>query len=163
MPGERKPRLFLESRFELWHPDLSPDGRWMAYVSHESGMPEVYVQPYPSPGEKTRISTAGGFDPLWTANGRELLYRAFTVDGAQRFFSTAIRSVSPFRADTPRLLFEAKASSFDTTAPDRSWDVSADGQRFLLVKPVAPTDKPVTVMRVVLNWTEELKRLVPAK
>ena len=74
----RKPRLFLESRFNLSHPEFSPDGRWMAYVSNESGTPEVYVQPYPGPGEKTRISTAGGFEPIWTANGRELLYRSGT-------------------------------------------------------------------------------------
>ena len=163
MEGEHKPRLFLESRFELWHPDLSPDGRWMAYVSHESGNPEVYVQPYPGPGEKTRISTAWGFDPLWTANGRELLYRAFTMDGRQLVFSTAIRSLSPFRTDAPRLLFETKPGEYDATAPERSWDVSADGQRFLLVRPSASTDKPVTAIHVVMNWADELKRLVPSK
>jgi hypothetical protein len=71
--------------------------------------------------------------------------------------------VSPFRVDTPRLLFKVKAGEYDSTSPDRSWDVSADGQRFLVSRSVESTDKPVTVMHVVLNWAEELKRLVPTK
>ena len=116
MEGERKPRLFLESRFNLTHPEFSPDGRWMAYVSNESGNREVYVQPYPGPGEKIRISTAGGTEPVWTANGRELLYRPRT---RIRFFPTPIRSLSPFLAGTPRLLFELKAGEyrFDDARP----------------------------------------------
>jgi eukaryotic-like serine/threonine-protein kinase len=162
MDGERKPRLFLESRFELWHSVLSPDGHWMAYISNESGTYELYVRPYPGPGEKIRISTAGGFEPIWTADGRELLYRTGTSESHQ-FVSAAIRSLSPFHADPPRLLFESKPGEYDSTAPERSWDVSADGQRFLLLRPTASTDKPVTVMHVVLNWAEELKRLAPAR
>ena len=161
MQGERKPHLFIESRFQLWHPDLSPDGRWMAYVSNETGPYEVYVQPYPGPGEKVRISVAGGIDPIWSANGRELLYRSFTSDGQQLFFSTAVSSLAPFRTAPPRMMFQAKMGEYDTTAPERSWDVSADGKRFLLVKPSPSTDKPVSTIQVVLNWTEELKRLVP--
>ncbi len=121
-----KPRLFLESRFEIWHPDLSPDGRWMAYVSFESGTPEVYVQTYPDPGEKIRISTAAGFDPLWTKGGRELLFRSISggAAGNQHVLSSTIRSLAPFRADAPRLLFESKFGEYDSTAPERSWDVS---------------------------------------
>jgi Tol biopolymer transport system component len=163
MHGERKPQLFIESRFELWHPDLSPDGRWMAYVSNESGTPEVYVQPYPGPGEKIRISPAGGMDPIWSAKGRELLYRGFAPDGQQLFFSAGVSSLAPFRTDPPKLMFQAKAFEYDTTVPERSWDVSADGKRFLLVKPGPLTDKPVTAMHVVLNWAEELTRLAQAK
>jgi hypothetical protein len=95
-------------------------------------------------------------------NGRELLYRAFTPS-SQRFFSAAVRSVSPFQVDAPRLLFEAKAGDYESTLPDRSWDVTADGQRFLLLRPTESPDKPVTVLHVVLNWAEELTRLVPTK
>lgn len=156
-----KPRLFIESRFTLWYPELSPDGQLMAYMSNESGTSEVYVQPYPGPGEKTRISTAGGIEPIWSANGRELFYRSMTLE-RQEFFSAAIRSTSPFRVDTPRLMFAARAGEYDSTVPQRSWDVAADGKRFLLSKPANATDKPVTEMHVVLNWAEELKRLVPA-
>jgi len=165
MEGDRKPRLFLESRFNLTYPEFSPDGHWMAYVSNESGANEVYVQPYPGPGEKIRISTDGGTQPIWNANGRELLYTGPTRSGQgfKGFFSAAIRFPSPFRADMPRLLFEAKANEYGGTTPVRGWDVSADGQRFLHARRVESTDKPVTVMHVVQNWTEELKRLVPTK
>ena len=163
MEGERTPRLFLESRFDLWHPDLSPDGRWMAYASNESGMHEVYVQPYPGPGEKIRISTAGGFDPIWAPDGRELFYRTFKPDRTQLYQSVAVRSVSPFRADSPRLMFEAKPNEYDLTAPERSWDVTSDGKRFLLTKPAPTTDKPVTALHVALNWTEELRQRVAAE
>jgi len=158
MEGERTPRLFLESRFLLTHAELSPDGRWMAYVSTESGNSEVYVQPSQGPGDKTRISTTGGTEPIWSPTGRELLYQSGTFE-SQQFFSAAIRSVSPFSADPPRLLFEAKAGTYDSTSPIRSWSVSADAQRFLLER-FEFTDKPVTSMHVVLNWTDELTRLV---
>jgi len=160
--GDKKPRLFLESRFLLWHPALSSDGRWVAYVSNESGGQEVYVQPYPGPGEKIRVSTAGGSEPIWTQDGREILYRNNRPDG-QQFLSATIVSLSPFRTVTPRVLFKAGPGEYDSTVPARAWDVTADGQRFLLLKNVATGDKPVSVMHVVLNWAEELQRLVPAK
>ena len=117
---------------------------------------------YPGPGEKTRVSTNGGLEPIWTSSGRELLYRGYSGEG-QQFFSVAIHSLSPFRADAPRLMFETKRDEYDSTVPIRSWDSSSDGQRFLLARHIGSTDKPVTTMHVVLNWTEELKRLVPAK
>ena len=160
MEGDRKPWLFLESRFTLKYPEFSPDGRWMAYVSDESGADEVYVQPYPGPGEKIRISTEGGSAPIWTKDGTELLFRDRDRQGG-RFFSAAIHSLSPFRADAPRLLFKTKNEDYNGGAPIRGWDVSADGRRFLLVRPLESTDKPVTVLQVAQNWFEELKRLVP--
>jgi serine/threonine protein kinase/Tol biopolymer transport system component len=160
--GEAKPTLFLESRFGLGYPEFSPDGRLMAYVSNESGSGEVYVQPHPGPGEKVRISTNGGTEPLWSPNGRELFYRSSAAD-RQQFFTAAVTSVSPFRVDTPRLLFETKAFEYDSTGPIRSWEVSPDGQRFLLLRFAPSTDKPVTSFHVVLNWIEELKRRAPAR
>ncbi|HWW83442.1 MAG TPA: hypothetical protein VNZ26_07560, partial [Vicinamibacterales bacterium] len=164
MEGERKPRLFLESRFSLSHAEFSPDGRLMAYVSAESGNPEVYVQSYPDPGERTQVSAAGGFEPIWSSNGRELFYRNNNTTGTQQYFSAAIRSLSPFRVDAPRLLFEARLGhTYLSTGPMRSWDVSPDGTRFFLGRVRESTDKPVTTMQVVLNWGEELKRLVPSK
>jgi Tol biopolymer transport system component len=160
MDGDRTPRLFLESRFILEYPEFSPDGHWMAYVSDESGITEVFVQPYPGPGEKIRISTSGGVQPIWTADGRELLYRARTPD-TQQMFSVAIHSLSPFRADAPRLLFEAGISDYGSAAPIRGWDISADRQRFLFMGSIRSMPKPVTAIHVVQNWAEELKRLVP--
>ena len=146
------------------HPEFSPDGRWIAYVSNESGAQEVYVKPYPGPGEKIRISTDGGSQPIWTANGTELLYTGGTgINNEERFFSVAIRSLSPFRTDAPRLLFEAGPGEYEGTIPVRGWDVSADGQRFLLRRPIGSADPPVTRIHVVQNWFEELKRRVPTK
>jgi serine/threonine-protein kinase len=72
MQGDATPTQFFESRFALMHPEISPDGRFIAYASSESGNQEVYVQPYPGPGEKVRVSTNGGAEPLWSPNGREL-------------------------------------------------------------------------------------------
>jgi Tol biopolymer transport system component len=157
MDGDRRPRVFVESAFALWHPEFSPDGRFLAYISNESGTYEVYVQPYPGPGEKVRVSTARGSEPIWTADGRELLYRSGTQERDQ-VLSAAIRSTSPFRVDLPRVLFDVPQGQYDSTAPGRAWDISADGQRFLLQQVVPPTDEPVTALHVVLNWTEELKR-----
>jgi eukaryotic-like serine/threonine-protein kinase len=160
-PAARKPSLLFESRFAMTHADFSPDGRWIAYQSNESGTPEVYVQAASGSGEKIRISTAMGFEPIWTANGREILFRSGPY--TQQFLSATVPSLSPFHADAPRLLFEAKPAEFDSTTPTRAWDASADGQRFIALRAIESTDRAVTALHVVLNWTDELKRRVPAK
>jgi dipeptidyl aminopeptidase/acylaminoacyl peptidase len=162
MQGDTKATPFLESRFSLTYPEFSPDGRFIAYVSGESGTQEVYVQPYPGPGEKVRVSASGGAEPLWSPTGRELFFRAQTPD-RQQFLSAAVTSVSPFRVDTPHVLFENKTFEYDQTVPIRSWNISPDGQRFLLLRFAPSTDKPVTSMSLVLNWTEELKRRAPTR
>ena len=117
---------------------------------------------FPGPGEKIQISTQFGSEPIWTTNGRELLYRGGTPT-TMPVFSAAIESSSPFRAGVPRVVFEAANGLYDRTGPMGAWDATADGQRFLLVKVDESFNKPVTTMHVVLNWAEELKRLVPAK
>jgi serine/threonine-protein kinase len=159
----RTPTKFLEPGVTLSDPEFSPDGTWMAYVSNESGQPEVYVQPYPGPGEKIRISTDVGYEPIWIRSGREIVYRSSTRGGERHFYAVAIHSLSPFRFDPPRLLFTTRPGEFDSTSPIRGWDATADGQRFLMNKPIPSPDKPVTEMHVVLNWTDELMRRVPTK
>jgi serine/threonine-protein kinase len=157
------PKLFLESPFFLSHPEFSPDGRWMAYVSNESGGREVYVQPYPGPGEKVRVSTdstEGGTEPVWAPDGSELFYRGFGPDGG--VFTAAVRSRSPFRVDPPRLVVKMNTGEYDSTTPVRSWNVSPDGRRFLASR-FERTGEPVTTLHVVLNWGEELRRSVPVK
>ena len=93
----RTPSLFLESRDVMWFPELSPDGHWMAYVSVESGRSEVYAVPYPGPGAKVQISTAYGSEPIWTARGRELLFRAATPTTMPTMSVTIDGSTSPLR------------------------------------------------------------------
>jgi serine/threonine-protein kinase len=152
--GEGMPEPFETSKFVESEPAFSPDGRWLAYVSDESGRLEVYVRPYPGPGEKYPISTAGGSEPVWAHNGRELFFRngdqMMVVDiGAGRSFTTS----------RPRLLF---TGDFARTQNRMSYDVSPDGQSFVMLNS-GEEDRAATQITVVMNWQEELKRLVPTK
>jgi hypothetical protein len=121
------------------------------------------VRPFAGTGERVRVSPGAGIDPLWTADGRELLYWSFARDGSkvkQRLFSVAIRSLAPFRFDSPRLVFDT-TEPYAHSSPDRSWAISPDGQRFLLQSFAGlAEDSPVTILQVVLNWGDELKQLV---
>jgi serine/threonine-protein kinase len=134
-------------------PRFSPDGRWLAYVSDESGRPEVYVQPFPGPGGKRQVSIDGGTEPMWNPKGGELFYRL-----GRRFIAVPVSLQPTFAAGKPITLFEADyaASEFPLTSP--GYDVSPDGQRFLVAKDVEP---PPTQINVVVNWIEEVKRRVP--
>ena len=136
-------------------PRFSPDRRWLAYVSDESGRPEVYVQSFPGPGGRWLISSDGGTEPVWNRNGRELFYRI-----GRRFMAVPIDPAQNFSAGNPTVLFEGDyvASNFPLTSP--GYDVSPDGQRFLVVKEIEPA-ATATEINVVVNWTEELKRRVP--
>jgi hypothetical protein len=148
----------VQGRYHEYHPALSPDGRWLAYVSEESGQPEVYVQPFPALDSRWQVSTGGGRAPVWSGNGRELFYQQGMEPTSSRLFAVGISTVSGFRADAPRLLFAGPYRS-----PERygqSYDVTADGQRFLMVKVEPPPPPPE--IHLVLNWFEELASKAPA-
>jgi serine/threonine-protein kinase len=149
--------VVVESSSVLLWPEFSPDGHWIAYMSEESGAPQVYVRPYPGSGEKYQVSTEQGFEPFWMPNGRELLYRD---RDREKFFSVTITSWNPFRAEAPRLFFKGK--KYGRYAPARGWDISG-GQRFILTRNEESTANPVTHIEVVLNWTGRLKRLSAQK
>jgi serine/threonine-protein kinase len=152
LKGDRRPQLFLGRPFFESQPAFSPDGRWIAYASEESGRFEVYVRPYPGPGGKRQVSTYGGEEPIWSADGRELFYR-----NGQKWMVAAVRFEPEFAAETPRLLFEGPY----VNVPGLSYDVTPDGRRFLLLRS-AQEETPVTQFHVVLNWLEELRRRAPA-
>ena len=137
-------------------PQFSPDGHWLAYVSNESGRTEVYVQPYPGPGGKWLISTDGGTEPQWNRNGRELFYRV-----GDKMMAVDIGTQPSFAVGKPRQLFEGHYLPNSLGYGDANYDVSPDGQRFLMLKSVEQQQTGPTQINVVLNWTEELKRLVP--
>ncbi len=152
----RRVTPFLNSRAFESCPEFSPDGRWLAYTSTESGREEVYVQPFPRPGGKWLISHEGGTEPLWAHNGKQLFYRS--ID-SQQVWVVDVQDGSSFFPSKPRLLF--KAPGFAWGWPVRAWDMSQDGQRFLMVKQDERKPQPVTEMILVQNWFEELKRLCP--
>jgi Tol biopolymer transport system component len=158
--GDQEPRSFISSRFTEAYPEFSPDGRWVAYTSDETGRQEVYAQQYPGPGERRQLSNNGGTQPAWAHNGRELFYTE--IDGRtqrMRMMSVPLSEGSPLRAGVPRVLFEGL---FRDQANTRGYDVTPDGQRFLMVKPVQRPPSPVRQMVMVQNWFEELKAEVPA-
>ncbi len=155
LEGDRKPRPFVQTRFEEHGPRFSPDGRWIAYASDESGRMEVYVQPFPGPGGKWQLSTEGGNWPVWAHSGRELFY----LNG-DKIMSVAVTTQPTFAASAPRLLVDTPIKSTFYSGGNAAMDVSPDGQRFLVVK--AREEKTGSAeVRVVLNWSEELKRLTP--
>jgi Tol biopolymer transport system component len=155
--SDRKMQPFLDSPGYRDAPQFSPDGHWLAYVSDETGHKEIYVQPYPGPGGKWQISTDGGSEPMWNPNGRELFYRSGNND--EKLMAVDISTQSGFAPGKPHQLFQGNY------LPDpyarANYDVSPDGQRFLMLKPIGQSEAAPTQIDVVLNWTEELKRLVP--
>ncbi|HEY6508625.1 MAG TPA: protein kinase [Vicinamibacterales bacterium] len=153
LDGNGAAEPFLRTTAGEGNAHFSPDGRWLAYVSDESGRAEVYVQPFPSPGSKWMISTDGGNEPVWSRDGRELFYR-----NGDRMMTVAIATERGFVAGLPRQLFEG---AFEPTGTGTSgFDVSLDGRRFLMVQPTAP-ERPATQVDVVINWFEELKQRMP--
>jgi Tol biopolymer transport system component len=152
--NDRQSQPFLRTPFTESIPQFSPDGHWLAYISNESGRYEVYIQPYPGPGGKWQISTNGGTEPVWNPNGRELFYR----DGT-KMMSVEISTHAGFTTGKPRILFEGSYLPSPATTPN--YDVSRDGQRFLMLKSSNTGEQAATEINVVFNWCEELKHRVP--
>ena len=144
--------------FEGEWPEFSPDGRYLAYQSHESGRWEVYVRPFTQVDDgRWQISMAGGTRPVWARSGRELFY----LDASNTLTAVPIQtSGSGFSAGRPAKVFDA---TYASPYPPRSYDVSPDGQRFLMLKDSSAGRQNETLasMVAVLNWFEELKRRVP--
>jgi serine/threonine protein kinase len=158
---DRKVTPFLNSRFEERYPEISPDGHWIAYTSDESGRNEVYVQPFPGLGAKWQVSNDGGAEPIWSRDGRELFYRGYWDQPVNQAFVVDVQTGSIFSAGKPRLLFSIQG--YMGMSPIRTWDISPDGRRFLVVRMEERKSRPLTEMVLVQNWLEDVKRLVPAK
>jgi serine/threonine-protein kinase len=151
--------MLLQSAANDRNGEVSPDGRWLAYESNESGRDEVYVRPFPNvETARHQVSTGGGFAPLWSRTGRELFYYV----APDTIMAVSVR-LADLALGPPQAVVKGPYAS---SGGWRHYDVSADGQRFLLLKEAQPADgqKPAAPeIHVVVNWTEELKRLVPAK
>ncbi len=142
---------YLEAGSQVRGPVLSPDGRWLAYASAESNRHDVYVQRFPDGGTRYPISSGGGTEPVWARNGRELFYR-----NGDRMMAVSIdtKGNAP-RIGTPIILFQ---EVFAGGATNAWYDVSPDGQRFLMLKPDdASTSDSIVVIQ---DWMDEVKGLV---
>jgi Tol biopolymer transport system component len=144
--GDRKPIPYVQTEFRELRPRLSPDGRWLAYQSDESRPYEVYVESFPQKGGRWQVSNNGGMFPVWSRDGRELYY--YSLD--HQIVAVEITPGAQFHFGVPKALFQVRISNFNT-----SFEVSKDG-RFLL--PALVEQQTSTPMRVVLNWTEMLRR-----
>jgi len=149
---------FIESTFVERFPTFSPDGKWLAYTSNESGQHEVYVRPYPGPEPATAITGGGRREAMglaWSHDGRELYLKR---NGDARRWAVEMAYGPTLEPGATNLVFAR--SGYSGLLPVRSYDVDADGD-FLMVSEAPPTPQPVTQLNVVLNWFEELKELVP--
>jgi Tol biopolymer transport system component len=131
---------WLQAPGAQWGGRLSPDGKWMAYNSNESGRDEVYVQPFPGPGMKRVVSQGGGSNPIWSRDGRELFYRR-----GDEFLVTSVETADGFSTSTPKVMFSGRYR-----LSGRDFDVSADGTRFVMMQ----NDDPRTAgsIQVLLDW-----------
>ena len=143
--GVVKPYALVGSSILDRDAQISPDGKWVAYTSDESGRHEIYAQAFPGPGGRIAISRGEGQEPRWSGDGRELFYRnARTHQMVQVDFQTG----SSLQAGPPKPLFELRSPY---------WDVTPDGKQFLVVKQEESSDAP-TKVQVVVNWFEELRQ-----
>ena len=157
LEGESEPEMLLQTSFEEHTGMLSPNDRWLAYVSNDSGREEIFLRPFPGPGGKVQISTEGGTEPLWSRDGGEIFYRI-----GDKMMAVAISTEPQFAPGSPTLLFEGgDLSVVPGGNPGTGYDVARDG-RFLMVR-AEESSAAAMQINVVLNWFGELKRLVPTR
>src|SRR5262245_38963232 len=164
----RRPRPLVATPFNDLNGEISPDGRWLAYQSNESGRYEVYVRPFPDI-TKARwvVSTAGGTRPAWSRDGRELFYATAQASGADggevstgEIMSVPVRLAPTFSFGPATVVVKG---GYVAPFAGRTFDVTRDGRRFLMIKTVrepGEVDRPPQVV-VIQHWIEELKRRVP--
>ncbi len=158
MEGDHTKKLLLKEEYAESNPSISPDGKYMAYISDESGQSGIYVRPFPEVNKgKWQISTGYGECPLWSPDGSKLFY--ISDDGV---IEVPVDTKTTFNAGKPRVLFRGAYVGGYGESP--SWDISPDGKRFLMIKLPQTTADESTAQRkitIVLNWLEELKERVP--
>ncbi len=153
--GSSKPLIETKVPIQVYNAEISPDGRWVAYQSDESGRFEIYLHPFPAlETGRWQISTNGGAHPLWARNGRELLF----IDGKGTLISVPLLAGSTFNRGPSTPLFQAGQYFVDTA---RDYDMTNDGTRFLFVKNVTTLPRPAVV--VVANWFDEVRAKMGAR
>jgi eukaryotic-like serine/threonine-protein kinase len=166
LAGEHRPRPLLAEPFDELNAEVSPNGQWLAYESNESGRNEIYLRPFPNVNDAGRqlVSTNGGTQPLWARNGQELFYESMGT-----LMRVPVKMGSTLERGTPEKVFEVFDAKYLVRPPSgvlgRMYDVSADGQRFLMIKEISAADERPASPRIILvqHWFEELKRRVPTR
>jgi serine/threonine-protein kinase len=147
--GASAPRPFFQLPSQEESPEVSPDGHWLAYASDMSGRYEVYVSGFPEPGRRRQVSLDGGTEPVWSRDGNELFYRS-----GEALVAAAVETTPDFRVLAREVLFEG---SYSLWPYHSNYDVLPNGQTFVMIKPVEDESARLVV---VLNWFEELRRLM---
>jgi serine/threonine protein kinase/Tol biopolymer transport system component len=166
MEGKREVKELLQEKYVELEPQISPDGRYVAYQSDESGKGEIYVRSFPDVNKgKWQVSSGGGGSPLWSPDGRELFYRS-----GDATMTVEVETEPTFKRGNPKTLFKGMYySSSILKVTYTPWDIHPDGKKFLMIKPAASTAaaptkaSPQAKIIVVVNWFEELKQRVPVK
>ena len=149
-----EPKSFLNGAYDELDPTFSPDGRWLAYYSDESGTFEVYVRPFPGPGGKWQISANGGMTPRWSANGKELFYH--TLDN-KLMVAEYTASGDSFNAGAPR---QWSPGQFTARGPNRNFDVHPDGKRVMVMKTPDAEMPSISKVSFIFDFFEEIRRKV---
>jgi Tol biopolymer transport system component/tRNA A-37 threonylcarbamoyl transferase component Bud32 len=144
--GDRKPVPYLQTEFAECHARLSPDGKWLAYASDETGRPEIYVQSFPTPGNKVLISANGGDQPSWRRDGKELYYLALD----RKLMAVAVKPGATFESGEPEVLFQTRAPALALLAFRNHYAPAADGLKFLVA--TIPRDESAMPLVMVQNW-----------
>ena len=156
LDGDLSTESLLGAEFNETNGDISPDGRWLAYQSNASGRSEVYVRPFPNVNDgQWLISTGGGTKPMWGPDGRELFFRS-----GSSVVAVPVQTEPTFTHENPQPLFDGP---YWFTAPGRGYDITPDGERFLMIKTGSASDDAAPPkINVVLNWFQELTERVPS-
>jgi hypothetical protein len=147
LEGKVDPRPYLRGPSDEHSPAVSPDGRWLAYVSNESGQDEVYLRAFPTPGMPVQVTSEGGWGPRWAPNGRELFYRS-----AQGMVAATVTASTSLKVGGRTVLFDDRPYLSHAYGP--AYDVHPDGQRFLMIRRGTEQDQVI----VVLNWFDNMKQ-----
>jgi len=151
MTAEHQTRPLLHEKYHEYQPTLSPDGRWLAYTSDETGHSEVFVRTYPDLMRKWQVSRDGGNEPCWTHNGRELFFRR-----NNSYYNVPIKTVNDLTVGSPRLIFQG---DYESGLPIfRGYEVSANDRSLILVR---GTGHGPHEIHVILKWTEMFKKSSP--
>ena len=141
-------RPFLQTPYSEGTAKVSPDGKWLAYQSNESGRFEIYVQPFPDGGRKWQVSADGGLFPVWSSTGRELFFRSGT-----NLMAAAVTTAPDFQPEKPAVLFDARRYEVP-------FAVAPGGERLLMMV-LSGTEIAAAQVQVVTNWRDELRQRVP--